>query len=295
MKHFKQLTLIFLTFSLLLYGCGGTQTNGTNDNNVNNSTNGDPNNNSIVEKDQYTFSEYLFNGEHIWYFTEGYGKDDKIKTIYVTEPDGTMYYCKSDWNLGEAEQKEDSEIIAYVKQEYENNMSEQANYLISWEGKITDGTLLTTSMSSMLAPYLDNITPAPFKLSIISDSTGNNTSREVLAYQEFAPLSFDDNIWDAVAKVTYIELSHLAGLTMEDPNCHQIYDSWYGGYLVKAVTPNVKYLNTNQITEGCFLTRVESNKLFKLDSVGTENIGIDNADSLFEKIVIDMEWEHIPE
>lgn len=97
MKHFKQLVLIILTLSLLLCGCGGTQDNGINNNTENN--------NSVSEKNEYSLSEYISKGETIWFLTNGYGKDNKIKQIFVFEPNGTLYYCNCDWKIGEAEQK----------------------------------------------------------------------------------------------------------------------------------------------------------------------------------------------
>lgn len=296
MKHFKQLTLIILTLSLLLCGCGGAQANGTNDNTGNNSAQDNTNNNLIVEKDEYTLSEYISTGETIWFLTYGYGKDDKIDQIFVFEPNGTLYYCDCDWKIGEAEQKDDSEIISYVKQEYEKAMTEKINRLISWEGEvIEDYNLLTSETSSLYSPYLENIEPGQYKFSIISDSTGNNTEREVIAYQEFAPVTFDDNLWDCVARITYVKLSYIYQYESDkgSTNCFQVYDSWYGGYAVEYITTYADYLDKNAKTREYLLTRLDSSKHFTLDEVGTANIGIDNADSLFEEIIMDLKWESV--
>lgn len=305
MKHFKQLTLIILTLSLLLCGCGGTQANGTNDNTGNNSTNTSTNNNSIVEKDEYSLSEYLFSGERIWYLAEGFGKDDKIKAIYITEPNGTMYYCKSDWKLGEAEQKEDEDIISYVKQTYEENIKEHINYAIGWEGKTDENYYkLVSDMNPILDPYAQNIEPATWKLSIITDSTGNNTEREVFAFQQFAPITF---YYDLSQIIVNIELSTILSYESDEgsANCFQIYDSWYGGARIQNVDCNCtsvfydKYCGDNcprphfNTDFAYFLTRFDSNKSFELDEVGAKNVGIDNSDSLFEEFVIDLEWEYV--
>ncbi len=288
MKHFKQLTLIILTLSLLLCGCGGTQANGTNDNTGNNSTNTSTNNNSIVEKEEYSLSEYISSGETIWYLAEGYGKDDEIEQIYVLEPTGTVYYCDSKWTIGEAEQKDDNEIISYVKQTYEENMKETINYLINYQGKENKYTdeILVTDMSSIFTPYLEKIEPAHWKLSIITDSTGNNTQTEIFAYQDFAPLSLGDY---CIAGVTYIELSYIVPYESDKgtTNCFQVYDSWYGGYRATGILSDSS--ETGNEVDGFLLTRVNTNLLFNLDEVGTKNIDIDNYPS-FEENKIEVEW-----
>lgn len=306
MKHFKHLTLIILAFSLLLCGCGGTQANGTNDNTGNNSAQDNTNNNSSVEKDEYKLSEYLFSGERIWYLTEGFGKDDKIISIYVTEPNGTMYYCESEWKLGEAEQKDDDEIISYVKQTYEENMKEQINYAIEWEGKIDEfDKKLVSDMKAILNPYLENIEPATWKLSIITDSTGNYTEREVFAFQQYAPLTF---LFDLSQSIVNIELSNIPLYESHEGsvNCFQIYDSWYAGAEIEKTNCNCPSVFHYHALCGnnCphpgfrsdfayFLTRFDAKKLFEVDEVGANNVGIDNSDSLFEELVIDLEWEYV--
>lgn len=296
MRHFKQLTLIILTLSLLLCGCGNTNSNNNANNGTNNngSTNNETtNNNSENTKNEFSLSEYLFSGETIWFVADGYGKDNEIDTIYVFEPNGTVYYCDSNWKIGEAEQKEDSEIISYVKQEYEKNMTEAVNKAISWNGKrFDDYSICISDTATLFTPYL-NIKPAQYKLSIISDSTGNNTAREVIAFQEFAPVFRKENSWKSEATITYMELIRLTSGSSTDGNCHQVYDSWYGGYVITCFTSAESHLNESYNIDGYLLTRVNSNKIAKLDTVGTANIGIDNADSLFEEIIIDFEFESV--
>ena len=291
----KKLTLILLTLSLLLSGCGNSQNN-----NSDNSENKNPNNsnNNFVEKDEYSLSEYISKGETIWFLTDGYGKDDKIKQIFVFDANGNLYYCDCDWKIGEAEPKEDSEIIAYVKQEYEKEMTEAVNKAMSWQGKTFDDYARCISdTATLFSPYLNNIKPAQYKFSVITDSTGNNTEREVIAYQEFAPIFFDWGSFKPEATITYIELSYIYpyegnhGTT----NCFEVYDSWYGAYAVNEITSYSDDLNESHKTKWYFLTRINSSKHFTPDEVGTTNIGIDNADSLFEKIFIDLEWEQVPE
>lgn len=127
MKRFKNLILIILCLSLLLSGCGGKGANGENDNNSNN------NNTSVIEKDEYSLSEYLSSGETIWFLTDGLEKDADVNEIYVLEADGTMYYCDmygdyaDDWSLGDVEQMEDSEIVSYVKAKYEEDILKDIN------------------------------------------------------------------------------------------------------------------------------------------------------------------------
>lgn len=297
MRHFKQLLLVILTLSLLLCGCGGTQANGTDEtnDNSNNTTDTNENNNSIVEKDEYSLSEYNSTGETIWFLTDGYGKDDEIEQIFVFDPNGNMYYCDCDWKLGEAEQKEDSEINSYVKQEYEKNMTEQVNKAIAWQGTtaLSDLSIVVSDTATLFSPYI-NIEPAQYKFSIISDSTGNNTEWEVLAYQEYAPIFFNEDS-GCVATITYIRLAYIPQYESDKgaTNCFQIYDSWYGGYGVKCITNSANDLDRNEKTTKYLLTRLNASKHFTLDEVGTANIGIDNADSLFEAIKVDIDFESV--
>lgn len=286
MKHFKQLTLIILTFSLLLCGCGGTQANGTNDNTENNSTQENENNNSVLEKNEYTLSEYLSSGETIWFLTDGYGKDDEINKIFVIEPNGTLYYATCDWTLGEAEQKEDADIISYVKQTYEKDMNDQITHMMGVTVFQRDH-IIVSDMNALCSPYLENITPAPYKLSITSDASGNNTENEVLVYQDIAPLNFYD-YYATYAEITSIKLSQLPAYESDkgSTNCYEIYDSWYGGYDVKSID----YTEGGK-DGGFLLTRINSSKLFQLDEIGTSNIGIDNSKDLFEEVKIDLDWE----
>lgn len=303
MKNFKNLILVIMCLALFLSGCGSTKTNGiVDDTESNNSTSNTEN--LLIEKNEYTLSEYLLSEERIWYLTEGFGKDDKIKAIYVTEPNGSMYYCESDWTLGQAEQKEDDEIIAYVKQTYEENMEEYINGIIERKGASTFDGILISDTKTILNPYVENIEPATWKLSIVTDSTGNNTEREVFAFQQFAPITFYDDLAQIIVNV---ELSSIlsAGSEEATANCFPIYDSWYGGAKIQDNYCNCEAVfQSYECGENCprtridtsfayMLTRFDSNKLFDLDNPGADNVGIDNRDSLFEELKIDLEYEHI--
>lgn len=303
MKHFKQLTLIILTLSLLLCGCGGAQANGTNDNTENNSAT----NNSTINKTEYSLSEYLNSGETIWYLTEDIAKDSRVAQIYVIEPNGILYSCETDFLLGELEQKEDSEIIAYVKQTYENEIKALINRVINLEGKLvgdSGDSKVITDLSSIYENYLENIEPATWKLSIITDSTGNNTEKEIFTYQQSIPLYF---AWDLYSDITSLHLSYVYPYESNEgsTNSFAIYDSWYGGaeltqlgcgpysddygdYFWGDLCPNIDDDYTYY-----FVTRFDSHKTFFLDEVGTENVEIDNFDSLFEEKRIDIEYETV--
>lgn len=187
--------------------------------------------------------------------------------------------------------KEDNEIISYVKQQYEKNMTEQVNAAIDLQGKtVGEMGIIISDTTTLFSPYT-NIKPAPYKLSIISDSTGNNTDREVFAYQEYAPINIYSDY--CMATITYAKLAYIPQYEGEKgaTNCFQVYDSWYGGYTVEKLATNVAGLATNNTTKEYLLTRVDSSKHFTLDEVGTSNIGIDNADSLFEKIRVVLELD----
>lgn len=298
MKHFKQLTLIILSLSLLLCGCGGTQANTKNDNTENNSTNNNQNNNTIIEKDEYTFSEYISDNETIWFLTDGYGKDAKIKNIFVLGTNNTLYYydsddvrCDLDWTLGEVEQMNDSDIISNVKQAYNHHITERLNRNMNYQGKEFDLSILVSDPKPIFTPYIDNIQPAQYKLGIISDSTGNKTEKEVLAFQDFAPLDIDRPNFNA--RIVNIELSYLAPYESDKgtTNCFQVYDSWYGGYMIREITCDNSENTGDLKGTYYFLTRTTINKIFNFDEVGTENIGIDNIDSLFDEISVEVEWK----
>lgn len=294
MKHFKQLTLILLCFVLLLSGCGTRDTSTTNGSSKeeDNNTKIDSDEDLPVTKTEYTLNEYLNTGETIWYLTQGYGKDDEIDEILVIATDGSLYYCSSDWTLGEVEQKDDSEIVAYVKQTYEENMTKRINSIIAQEGKQEAAGTITTNLSSIYTPYLENIEAATYQLTLVSDSTGNKTTNENLCYMQFAPLSgresdympFTNDIYTMTLSYVYLYESD-QGST----NCFQIYDSWYGGYSIE------------EYKEGYhseyFLTRVNSPMIFNLDEIGTKNIPVDvTSFSLFERTEVQVEhaddgWE----
>lgn len=167
------------------------------------------------------------------------------------------------------------------------------------------GERLISDMKTILAPYSETVKPASWKLSIITDSTGNNTEREVFAFQQSAPLTF---LFDLSQSIVNIELSTIASYESHEGsvNCFQIYDSWYGGAKIQKTSCNCPSVfsyhalcgnNCPHPSIDCdfayFLTRFDSNKSFELDEVGAKNVGIDNADSLFEKFVIDLEWEYV--
>ena len=327
MKHFKQLTIVIMCISLLLCGCGGT----TDSNNIKN-------------KDAFTLSEYISSGETIWFLTDGTGKDSEIETIYVLEADGTMYYCSSNWTLGEAEQKEDSDISSIVKKKYEENMLKKISdcingpesfnlyanaigntvlhlsdcetsvaYSFGDAGVTKDNQKLyeiatecyqacipsktddkwayfhlveetskvyaqkyidwqSSYLTTAFEPYASNIKPAQYKLSLISDSTGNNTQNELIVFQDFAPLKhhYAEGYF---CNTTTLELSYVNAYESDKGavNCANVYDSWYGGY---------------RLDDDYLITRVNEPKLFQLDTIGTENISVDNTNSLFDKSVI---------
>ena len=233
MKHFKQLTFIILTLSLLLCGCGGTETN-TNGNTNNNTTN------SAGKNEEYTLSEFINKGETIWYATDGYGKDDKIGEIYVIEADGTLYYADCDWTLGEVEQKSDDEIVSFVKETYKKEMTASINYIMNSYHKgdrienLDECGTIITDLSSIYTPYLENIEPATYKLSLTSDSTGNRADTEILAFKEYAPTD-GDGMYTYSTQIWKIELSQIVPFESNEgaTNSFNIYDSWYGANYIK--------------------------------------------------------------
>lgn len=272
----------------MLCGCGGTNTNGTNDNTENQSSN-----NNSVEKKEYTLNEYISNKETVWYLTDGYGKDDEIGQIFVIEPDGTLYYASCDWTLGEVEQKEDAEIIATVKSQYKESQTTRINNIIALEGE--EGYYgerrgkIVTDLSTIYTPYLNDIKPAPYKLSLKSDSTGNKAENQIIVIKEVAPLSGRESDYMPYTNAIWnLTLSYLVPYESDKgtTNCFSIYDSWFGGYKIDSYREGYNY--------EYFLTRLDSTVVFKLDEIGTENIGVDDANTLFddERIKVEIKYEY---
>lgn len=117
------------------------------------------------------------------------------------------------------------------------------------------------SKCAEIEAFIDTVQPCPYKLVIVTDSTGNNTSYMELVYQT-TQISGYTNI-DA-QPLTYI---YPAGQNNGNSNT-VIYDSLYGGYY----------------NDGDYLfTRVSSDVHFMLDAVGTYDLPIDVKDysSLF--------------
>lgn len=124
MKNGKRILSILLCVAVLmsLCACGRKETASGNT--------PKPANPVKVEKMKgtYTISEYLASGETIWYaFGSNKGKDTQPHTIYLLNPDGTMYFTKfmstvcdtqPRYTLGELEHMEDREIAEMVRQRY---------------------------------------------------------------------------------------------------------------------------------------------------------------------------------
>ncbi|MBR2045337.1 MAG: hypothetical protein IJ958_04285 [Agathobacter sp.] len=297
MKNFKNLILVTMCFTLFLSGCGGTKTNEISDStDSNNSTN--ENENSIVEKDEYTFSEYISRGETIWFLTDGKGKDANVEMIYVLEADGTVYYTTSNWTLGEAEQKDDEQISSIVKQNYEEELREKIekkkedvadNTFFDGYGEGCTVTALS-DISSVYDSYLTELKPGQYRNAVVTDSTGNHTEKEVFVYQESVPFMAYNNV-GLICVVSEIELSYMYP-DYNETNCFELYDSFYGGYIV--YKSNIEY-NENKDCK-FFVTRIKNPVSFNLDDVGTENVGIDNVDSLFDRkdncISVELEFDY---
>lgn len=131
--------------------------------------------------------------------------------------------------------------------------------------------------TALYEPYCKNIKPLQYKLSLISDSTGNNTETEVFMFQESVPLqatyNVEEDVWESyVCGITEMELEYVYPYEGSEgaTNCFNVYDSWYGGY---------------KVGKGYLVTRTSSPKIFKLDEVGTKGVTVDIKDrkSLFEQ------------
>lgn len=282
MKHIKKLIFITLGLLLLLVGCGSkeTGTDFTSDNNsdISSNTNIETNENMMVEKNEYSLNEYINTGETIWYLADGYGKDSRVEIFFVLEPNGTMYYCPSQYcsfkTLGEVEQMEDSEIASAIKKGYEEGITKV----------ISKGLLnnLGDTYKSVYDPYLNDLKASEYKLSLVTDSTGNSVEKEIFVFQEPAPISTDDGY--LICDIEAIELANIPAYESDEGsrNSFEIYDSYYGGY-------SVKFWNSGYqgVKNGFFLTRLNQNTLFEFDEIGTDNITIDTKDikSLFDNSV----------
>lgn len=104
--------------------------------------------------------------------------------------------------------------------------------------------------------FLEAATPSPYRLTIVSDSTGNNTS-----YMELVYLQTYRNGTTSIEKR---ELSYMYPAGQGGGNSKTVvYDSLYGGYY-----------NDGDY----FFTRVDKNLHFMLDEVGTKDIPVDVKD-----------------
>lgn len=99
--------------------------------------------------------------------------------------------------------------------------------------------------------YKDSIKPAKYKLAITSDSTGNNAKSESIVYQTSIPSSLSNKGY--TTQISKFDLTYKAPIN--DSNCFQVYDSWYG-----------MYMNGSTI----YCTRADKEKTFSLDKIGTK-------------------------
>ena len=114
-----------------------------------------------------------------------------------------------------------------------------------------------------------NTSPAQYKLALVTDSTGNNTAEEVLAYQ------YPDYSSETGYSVASMSLTYLYPVTELDGsfgNCNMVvYDSRYGGYFVG---------------NDCLFTRMQNNVHFQLDDAVSAKLPIDvDINTLFENTV----------
>lgn len=124
--------------------------------------------------------------------------------------------------------------------------------------------------AAALEALLADIPASEYRLSIVTDPTGNNTEAEMFAYQY--PSYIEDGELQFI--VRSLKLNQDWSAPDEDGlngNCTTtVYDSLYGGYIIWE--KNVEY----------FFTRVDANCYFQLDEVGADGVPIDeDAASLF--------------
>ena len=118
------------------------------------------------------------------------------------------------------------------------------------------------SQCAEIEAFIDTVQPYPYKLVIVTDSTGNNTSYMELVYQTTKISGYTD--------IDAQPLSYIYPAGQNNGNSNTvIYDSLYGGYY----------------NDGDYLfTRVSDDVHFMLDAVGTYDLPIDVKDyeSLFD-------------
>lgn len=231
-------------------------------------------------------SEYLSSGRTIWYYItpgdKALGREAPVYSIFVLEPDGTTIFAYSNMNLGELAQMTDEEIIAMVQTDYTDAESRMdlgeimpVDYPsdMTYEEYVAQLEVEREARNARIEEFYTNRAPAQYKLSIITDRTGNNTESEVFAiqYQEYDKWSDE-----VVTETSSQTLSQDWGFMDEDGvygNCYTVvYDSLYGGFFIYGRN-GVQY----------FYTRVNANYYFELDETGTVGIPLDvNAESLFD-------------
>lgn len=203
--------------------------------------------------------ESCFEGEYLVIVKDAFGR---LKDRYpeLSEEEDTFWIMESEiWESGTETSAiiEEAANAIYTKEKEEFEAS-KADY---------------ESIIASLKEYQSDIEPAQYKLSIITDSTGNNAQSEVLVYQEAAPLKkvqTDNELVGYAKEVNSITLNYsfpYENANGSTGNCFEVYDSWYGMYT---------------IGEKAFCTRTDKNTTFMLDGVDTKNIAIDDTESLFD-------------
>lgn len=221
MKTINKITSLFLCAALLagLCACGGDkQAQGTTANEGTNMINQIINSSDSAD---YLLSEYLASGETIWFeIDENEGKDSDVDRIFVFESDGTLYYVNNpSYKLGELEQMEDADIIAFVKDKYAADCAKQ---MLNYPDKFFDDPDedINTIADRLLGSddsYVVKVFQCPDEL--------YSTPREILLQEWFSQYSFEDILteeWDSVeaAYNAYIELFN--GTERDSVDCYYL-------------------------------------------------------------------------
>ena len=103
----------------------------------------------------------------------------------------------------------------------------------------------------------NNVSSASYELAIYTDRTGNNTEREEITIKH----KIEDINYNQYMSYQFSPVSKFLNSEGSETYSYQIYDSLFGGFKLTG--------------DGYLLTRVDSDKEFLLDEVGTDGIIVD--------------------
>lgn len=199
------------------------------------------------------------------------------------KPDGSNPFSPNDINLIIDDKQIDkyddnSEIWGKCKEIIANNVLDcystrdyktTANNIYNELTQYIESTQIYKDRIAKIQEFIDNPV-LEYKLVVNTDETGNNVGNESIVVQHLSA-SYVEMYITSIE----IELFTIADKESEHyPVCYEIYDSYYAGF------------NNMDSQDKTLLTRVDKEINFVYDEMGAKNTTTDNADTVFEKIML---------